>query len=269
MKQLIRDKVRSLRILSLLVVDIVLINVSVLLSLFLRFEFSLKSLEESAFVEHYLSIAVLYTLISVIIFSICRLYRSLWEYASIDELRNIAFAVFFSNACLVLICKLLGVYLPRSLPILNFLILMLAVAAFRFTYRAARRVRNQMQVEQRPTMLIGAGAGGSLVLRDLKDSDRSQNKVVCIIDDDPKKQGTFLMGIKVVGTRESIPAMVQKYGIKDNDIVDVEIQNSKPTRYYNVQVRVHKDFNTEMHIDTDDANSAGIKNGSIVKIIKK
>lgn len=61
----------------------------------------------------------------------------------------------------------------------------------------------------------------------------------------------------------------EKYGVRDNDIVDVEIDSSKPTRYYNVQVRVHKDFNTEMHIDTDDANAAGIKTGDRVTILSK
>ena len=61
----------------------------------------------------------------------------------------------------------------------------------------------------------------------------------------------------------------EKYGVKDNDVVDVEIQNSKPTRYYNVQVRVREDFNTEMHIDTDDANAAAIKQGDHVEIITK
>lgn len=65
------------------------------------------------------------------------------------------------------------------------------------------------------------------------------------------------------------PQDAQKYGVSDNDVVDVEIQNSKPTRYYNVQVRVHKDFNTEMHIDTDDANAAAIKQGDHVEIITK
>jgi len=60
-----------------------------------------------------------------------------------------------------------------------------------------------------------------------------------------------------------------KYGIKDNDLVDVEIQNSKPTKYYDVQVRVHKDFNTEMHIDTDDANASAIKTGDRVEILAK
>mgnify|MGYP000934025595 CR=1 FL=1 len=65
------------------------------------------------------------------------------------------------------------------------------------------------------------------------------------------------------------PKDAEKYGIKDNDIVDVEIQNAKPTRYYNVQVRVRSDFNTEMHIDTDDANAAGIKTGDHVEILTK
>lgn len=215
MKQLIIDKVRSLRILSLLVVDIVLINFSVLASLLLRFEFSIAKLEESAFVETYLTIAFPYTIVTLIIFAFWRLYRSLWEYASVDELRNIALAVFFSNAALVLLCLAADVYLPRSLPILNFLILMTAVTTFRFTYRTARRVRNRLQEDRRATMLIGAGAGGSLVLRDLNTSDRSQNKVVCIIDDDPKKHGTYMMGVKVVGGRDRIPEMAERYHIKD------------------------------------------------------
>lgn len=59
----------------------------------------------------------------------------------------------------------------------------------------------------------------------------------------------------------------KKFGVKDNDIVDVEISSAKPTRYYNVQVRVADDFNTEMHIDTDDANAAGIKTGDSVTIL--
>lgn len=65
------------------------------------------------------------------------------------------------------------------------------------------------------------------------------------------------------------PTDAEQYGIKDNDLVDVEIQNAKPTRYYNVQVRVRADFNTEMHIDTDDANAAGIKTGDRVEILTK
>jgi putative phosphotransacetylase len=65
------------------------------------------------------------------------------------------------------------------------------------------------------------------------------------------------------------PEYATSHGIKDGDYVDVEIQGIKPTRFYEVQVRVRDDFNIEMHIDTDDANSAGLKNGDLVKIIKE
>lgn len=64
------------------------------------------------------------------------------------------------------------------------------------------------------------------------------------------------------------PATADKYGVKDNDFVDVQIENSKPTTFYNVQVRVHESFTPEMHIDTDDANACAIKTGDYVKIIK-
>ncbi len=65
------------------------------------------------------------------------------------------------------------------------------------------------------------------------------------------------------------PEYAAKHGLSDGDFVDVEIDGIKPTRFYEVQVRVRDDFNIEMHIDTDDANSAGLKNGDIVRIIKK
>ena len=65
------------------------------------------------------------------------------------------------------------------------------------------------------------------------------------------------------------PEYAEKHGIADGDYVDVEIDGIKPTRFYEVLVRVRDDFNIEMHIDTDDANSAGLRNGDIVRIIKK
>ena len=65
------------------------------------------------------------------------------------------------------------------------------------------------------------------------------------------------------------PEYAAQNGINDNDYVDVLVEGIKPTKFFDVQVRVRDDFNTEMHIDTDDANSAGLKNGDLVKILKK
>lgn len=59
-----------------------------------------------------------------------------------------------------------------------------------------------------------------------------------------------------------------QFGLTDGQYVDVEVSGERKTKFYDVQVRVHKDFRLEMHIDTDDANAAGIGNGAKVKIVK-
>ncbi len=61
--------------------------------------------------------------------------------------------------------------------------------------------------------------------------------------------------------------LAEKYGLKDNDFVDVEVETGKPTRFFDVQVRVNDSFTPEMHIDTDDANACSLKTGDAIKII--
>ncbi len=59
------------------------------------------------------------------------------------------------------------------------------------------------------------------------------------------------------------------FGVKDGDYIDVDaMSGTKRTRWFDVQVRVHKDFRLEMHVDTDDANAVGFKNGSTVVPVK-
>ena len=66
------------------------------------------------------------------------------------------------------------------------------------------------------------------------------------------------------------PQYAAQHEITDGDWVDVVCHGKeKTTKFYDVQIRVRDDFNVEMHIDTDDANSAGLRNGDMVTIIKK
>ena len=66
------------------------------------------------------------------------------------------------------------------------------------------------------------------------------------------------------------PEYAKNHEISDGDYVDVICHGKeKPTQFFDVQIRVRDDFNVEMHIDTDDANSAGLRNGDMVTIIKK
>ena len=60
----------------------------------------------------------------------------------------------------------------------------------------------------------------------------------------------------------------ETFGVKDNEYVNVEVDGERRAKWYDVQVRVHKDFRLEMHVDTDDANAVGIGNGSKVRIVR-
>ncbi len=65
------------------------------------------------------------------------------------------------------------------------------------------------------------------------------------------------------------PEDAQKFGVKDGDYINVDaFGGTRKTRWYDVQIRVHKDFRLEMHVDTDDANAVGFKNGSTVTVAK-
>jgi FlaA1/EpsC-like NDP-sugar epimerase len=177
------DKVRTLRVLSLVVIDAILINLSVVLSLLLRFEFELNPLSVSGFVQNYFSIAIVYTVVSLLLFSLFRLYSSLWQFASIDELRNVCLAALTSVVSLEAISVLTQNLLPRSLPVIHFLLLTGLIGGFRFGYRITKNIRDISRAPQKKTMLIGAGRAGALVLKDLQSSAHSLNQVVCLIDD--------------------------------------------------------------------------------------
>ena len=59
------------------------------------------------------------------------------------------------------------------------------------------------------------------------------------------------------------------FGVSDGEYVDVQLDGERKSLFYDVQIRVHKDFRLEMHIDTDDANAAGVANGFKAKLIKR
>ena len=124
------DRTLEKRELTLILLDCFEVNLSALGALLLA---------ESGFVQAYLKTAPLYSLAAIALFMLCRLYRSLWQYASIDELRYIIIASCAATAAQIGISSLMGVYLPRSMPILNLMLLFLSLTLIRYSYRIARR----------------------------------------------------------------------------------------------------------------------------------
>lgn len=199
----------------LVLLDVFVVNLAAFLALYIRFEFSMTALHETAFIDNLLRWVLPNTAITLCIFALAGLYGSLWAFAGMDELERIVM-VTMSGMILQVVALLCGLHLPRSFPVLYGLLLGVMTTAVRFSYRFARSMKNNVQMtSRRRTMVIGAGQAGATVLREFTTSSFSKNRVVCIIDDDKSKHGRRLMGVSIVGGRECIPDAVKKYNVSE------------------------------------------------------
>lgn len=216
MKQFIRDKRLFLRRLFLILLDVILINIASFSALFIRFDFRFGQIPTN-YAEAVLSYTIINTVLTIVIFSMFRLYNSLWKYAGIDELVNIIFACMVSG-----IVQLAGMYfifsihVPRSYYPLSTLFMMALISISRFFYRYARKISKRYhEVSQSRIMIIGAGEAGSMIIREISASGYVRGSVICAIDDNKDKAGSYIQGIRVVGDRSKIIEAAEKYEITD------------------------------------------------------
>ena len=206
-----------MRGLLLLFLDIAVVIVSMTGALWIRFDFSFQKIEPQFWhsIREYMWFNVPCT---IGVNALFRMYTSLWRFASIVELRNLVLSVLVSSGLQLAGLRILGLVVPRSYIIIYTLLLLALMIIPRFSYRFLRINRRRREFSNASpivTMVVGAGAGGFMMIREMKNSKHLNRKIPCIIDDDPKKIGTWLQGIPVVGSKEEIPAMVKRYGIEE------------------------------------------------------
>lgn len=164
----------------------------------------------------YLKFAPIYTVFTIVIFYVLRLYSSLWRFASFNELNRVVGASVITTLFHWVGITVLFARMPMSYYMTGPIIQFCLVTAVRFSYRYITMERQRRELRdniKHNAMIIGAGAAGQVILRELKNSNESQTRVCCMIDDNPNKWGRYMDGIPVVGGRDSIFESVDKYGI--------------------------------------------------------
>ena len=218
MEETRKDKLQLIvRRFFLIITDIILVNGCVFISLVMRFNVDLAAIE-SQYIQNFKSTCVPFTLITLLIFWCFRMYHSLWQYASIAELYKIVEACIVSEVAHVCLTTVMGTPLPRACYFMSVVFLIVAMCASRFMYRLIRTLLQEYRhtSEQIKIMIIGAGEATNVLMREIANSRYLDNsKVVCIIDDDPKKVGKYIRGVKIVGTRERIKEYARYYEIDE------------------------------------------------------
>ncbi len=143
-----------------------------------------------------------------IVFALFGLYRRLWVYASIKELKLIIVAITTASVIVSLVIVLLRVlqvlpYFPRSTLPIDWLLTLVLIGGFRFSLRILAENRSPSEESSRGlrrVLVIGAGDAGALVVREMQKNNQLRLKPVGFLDDDPGKLKQQIHGIPVVGT---------------------------------------------------------------------
>lgn len=218
MEETRKDKLQLIvRRFFLIITDIILVNGCVFISLVMRFNVDLAAIEPQ-YIQNFKSTCVPFTLITLLIFWCFRMYHSLWQYASIAEVYRIAEACIIVEVVHFLSNKIMGNMLPRSCYFNAAIYLIIAICASRFMYRMIRTVLNKYRniKTSNNVMIIGAGEATNVIMREIQNSSYLANSnIACIIDDDRRKVGKYIRGVKVIGTRDKIKEAAKLYDIDE------------------------------------------------------
>ena len=201
----------------LIIFDICAINISSILAMMLRFNGPLNIVPLDYF-EPIMKMMIPNTIATLLIFAALRLYKSVWRFASVVELKFTAIAVVLSTVFNFLAYIVINVPIYRSYFIIYMVILCTLTCISRFAYRFMRlayRRGGKAKSEEINTMIIGAGEACNVAIRELRTNDGLNFKVSCIVDDDEGKKGTYIQGVKVIGGRDAIHNAVAEYRIKE------------------------------------------------------
>lgn len=215
---------KAIATLQWLLLDAVLINLAMVLAQVLRYTSTISY----DFFDIYLRIAPAMTLLSLIAFSLCGMYRTMWQYASAEDLLRIALATLISAILTLAFSLVANIFvrpvnlyrLHRMVYLLYWLTSLLLVGASRLIYRF-RVSKEHFSLFYRPkdglrrVMIVGAGWMGANVVHEMQRGNYGHSVPVIVVDDDRSRTGSSLSGVPVVRGSGSILKLASDYRIDD------------------------------------------------------
>ena len=195
--------------------DLIVVNLSFIVALWLRFDLKFSAISR-VYIDAWATFTPIYTVFCLVVFWMTRLYKSIWRYASYTELLHIIEATFITGIFHSVFITLFIKRMPISYYLIGTMLQFVLMTGIRFSYRFALMVLGERLKSNAygRVMVIGAGNAGQAIIRDIRRSRQINDRVLCIIDDDPNKKGRFIDGIPIVGDRNTILENVEKYHIQ-------------------------------------------------------
>lgn len=236
------------RIVILIILDMLAVVVASYGALYWRFDFSFQG-QYMQYVEAATLLLPFDLVAALIVFWLFKLYKSVWRYASTNELINIAGACAACFFIQIILVAVLPIKMPRSYYPMYAFLLMIMVCGTRFSYRILRLFNSRRRSvsknpEKKNTMVIGAGAAGNSIIKEIESSAYVNLKVMCVIDDNPGCHKKLLRGIPIVGDRSCIHDAVEDYHIEE---IIIAIPSASKTQIREI-LEICKDTGCQMQL---------------------
>ncbi len=209
---------KTLRVLLLIVVDIILVNIALYGALLIRFDGGIPV----QYIQSFYNLSPIFTLIRILCFYFFGLYKRLWQYASIGELLSVVGAVTVGTAVNVSLTYFIieggSLPLPRSVFLLSWLLCIFLIGGSRLTWRLIRDYGLKFQngdEKGKTVLIVGAGDTGVLVAKELRRHYGNGIKIVGFVDDDPDKQKLKVLNLPVLGNRDNLPKLINKFSVEE------------------------------------------------------
>ncbi|MEB8305374.1 polysaccharide biosynthesis protein [Staphylococcus xylosus] len=201
----------KMRFLILIIIDSLIVTFSIFLG---------YSILEPYFNEYSIDLLIVSSIILLIshhIFAyVFNLYHRAWEYASVSELMSVVKAVTSSIITTIILVTLITMESPfLRLYFITWMMHLLLIGGSRLFWRVYRKKFIDNTFKKKPTLVVGAGQGGSMLIRQMLRSHDMRMQPVLAVDDDKNKQKiTITERVKVQGYIKDIPELVKKFNIK-------------------------------------------------------
>ncbi|HCX64716.1 MAG TPA: nucleoside-diphosphate sugar epimerase [Eubacteriaceae bacterium] len=194
---------KQIKVFILMGMDAFFVVVGFFLALLLRYDYNIPMGLIEGMVD---SIAVI-TMLKILIFVTGRLYNSIWKYASLNELLQIFFTIFFANILVVVYAYFVGLEFPRGVYVISGMFDVMLVGGSRIAYRIlmTRLGRfDRVAKDKKRIMIVGAGDAGAMLIKELNNHSELNSKPVALIDDDENKKNLRINGVPVYGNTKDI-----------------------------------------------------------------
>lgn len=201
--------------LYLIVYDMVAVGISYFAALFLRFDCFFSQIPRE-YLMAYVKFLPVNIVITVFVFGLFKLYKSIWRFASYSELYRIIMASLVVALIHTVTMTLFVCIMPVSYYVFGIVLQFCLTVGVRFAYRFVLLLRSRrLSPNYKRVMVIGAGNGGLSLIRDINHRSKNHDcdKVCCIIDDNSNKWDRYIEGVKVVGGRDKIISACEEYHI--------------------------------------------------------